>query len=378
MGPGRLGGAGTERPTVARAGDLGRDDPPDREDDQSTDCVENVVIRGDDDDDQRDDRVREREHLADSRFHARHKCEGAPRCPADVHARHRRELVGDLGRAARVERPERGILLQCVDKAVVRSRYRVQEARRHQRIELEADERERGRDRECVPEPRVVIAELSIQVDPREDRHDEVEGAVEVIRPDDQRSEVQRPLLERLLVKHADVVLDRDDLLGVRVRGRWMCAVEVPHERVDEVERENSKNLEPPVEDVAVAQDAAASQPRPLSRFDLAAHACVLSTSTERLWWPTAKAGAPRTLTNNVHTYQRRPAATARLSGKPCAERNEWRKSTSAPSRTAKPASEIGSTCSIRTAGANASTPNTGTGICSARKMSPYMSTMES
>src|SRR5262245_11485989 len=102
-----------------------------------------------------------------------------------------------------------------------------------------------------------------------------------------------------------------------------MCAIEVPHERVHEVERENRKNLEPPVEDVAVAQNTAASQSQPPTRFDLAAHACVLSTSTDRLWWPTANAGAPRTLTNNVHAYQRSPAATARLSGKPCAERNE-------------------------------------------------------
>ena len=67
--------------------------------------------------------------------------------------------------------------------------------------------------RERVAAARVVVAELAEQVDARRDRDDEVQRAVEVVRGDDERLEVQRPVLERLLVVDAEHALPADEVL---------------------------------------------------------------------------------------------------------------------------------------------------------------------
>ena len=61
-------------------------------------------------------------------------------------------------------------------------------------------------------------------------------------------------LLDRLLVVDAEVVLERDDLLargGTRAAGAPPCRV--PDRGVHDVEDEDREDLDPPVEDVAVA-----------------------------------------------------------------------------------------------------------------------------
>ena len=144
---------------------------------------------------------------------------------------------------------------------------------------------------------------------------------------------MQCPLLDRLLVIDAEPVLDRDDLPGVRKRGGRVRAVQVPHERVHDIERQNREELDPPVENVAVGKNTSALQRRTLS--GLCVHVCVSLSAGSFLRWPIANAGAPSMLTNSMHPYHNNPAAIARLSGRWCATRNECRKRTSAPRRIA-------------------------------------------
>src|ERR1700730_3732449 len=105
-----------------------------------------------------------------------------------------------------VERPEGGVLRQRVDEAVALG----QEARRHEWPQDEADEREPGRDGERVPPEGPVVAPPAEQEDPDARRHDEVQRSVEVVAGDDERREVQGPLLEDLLVVDAEDLLDAD------------------------------------------------------------------------------------------------------------------------------------------------------------------------
>ena len=54
-----------------------------------------------------------------------------------------------------------------------------------------------GRDRERVAPQRVLVAVLPVQEDHHAGGHDEVQRPVEVVARDDERLEVQRPLLEQ-------------------------------------------------------------------------------------------------------------------------------------------------------------------------------------
>ena len=178
------------------------------------------MVARDHDHDDGEHRIEDREHLRPAMLHAWREHERAPCRPRDVHARHRRVLVRDLAHCARVERPERRVLRERVDESV--SSAGREQARRHEREQHEADEREQGGDRERVAVARVVVAELAEQVDAGRDRDDEVQRAVEVVRGDDERLEVLRPVLERLLVVDAEVALPADDVLGV-VEARGSC-----------------------------------------------------------------------------------------------------------------------------------------------------------
>ena len=200
---------------------------------------------------------------------------------------------------------------------------------------------------ERVAKARVVVGELAVQEDAGEDRDDEVERAVEVVREDDQRAEVQRPLLDRLLVVDAEVVLERDDLCFAwsnACGGAGAPAVDVPDRRVHDVEHEDREDLDPPVEDVPVAQAAAAAELAMSARLR-----CSHGRSDARLVACAASAARPRTPALRacsrrvMHPHHSSPAATAW----PLLTPNECRNSTSAPSRTPRPLNEIGSTCSI-------------------------------
>ena len=78
-------------------------------------------------------------------------------------------------------------------------------------------------------------------------------------------------------------------------------------------------------------------------------------------------------LTTTSDPYQSRPAVPAAADATP----KPWRNNTSALSRTPSPLNEIGSTCSIETAGMKATAPPIGTDRSSAWKMNRYDSTTD-
>src|SRR5436190_7457760 len=357
------------------------DDPPDGEDREPTDGIDDVVVRCDHDHHERDERVGARQDLGAARLHSGDQGERAPGGPRDVNAGHGRVLVGDPRRRAGIERPERRVLLQRVDEPDVQV-LEVEQAGWHERVDREPDQCERGGDGKGVAEARVVVAVLAEQPHSDPDRDDEVERSVEIVGGDDQRLRVQRPALDRRLVEDPEVVLERDDLLRVLEGAGGVRAVGVPDRGVHEVEAEDREHLDPPVENVTVAEATPAFHHRAAAgRRGLGiGHGCVVSEPAAPLSaaavcrCPIAKSGAPIKLTTNNDAYQSRPAVAAALPLMPSPKRNH----TNAPSRTPRPPNDSGITCSIDTAGTNASAAAIGTYTSSARKMSAYAPTIES
>src|SRR5262249_54087307 len=158
---------------------------------------------------------------------------------------------------------------------------------------------------------------------------------VVVVARDHDRLDVQHPVFEPRLVEDAEVLLPSDDRARVVQRFRRVTLVRVPDRGVHEVVAEDHHDLEPPVDDRAVAQPSSAALRS--GRRDLGVgsgrhqRAGPAPTGCRRL--PTANAGAPSMLTMSTPAYQSRPTAIA------CALRtpNGWRKSTSIPSRTPSP-----------------------------------------
>ena len=192
----------------------------------------------------------------------RHERDCAPQRPRAVHARHRRELVGDLVDRASLERPERRVLVERIDEPEVAG----QQARRHERPEREADEGERGRDRDGVAPQRVVVAELAVHEDEDRGRHHEVQRPVEVVAGDDERLEVQRPLLEGVLVVDAERLLPADELerdAALRwCRSRWRCGSPSRRSR-----RRRRRRSRPTSRGCTVTSETAAGQAPEVAQF---------------------------------------------------------------------------------------------------------------
>src|SRR5947209_5929631 len=78
--------------------------------------------------------------------------------------------------------------------------------------------------------------------------------------------ELERPLVDGLVVVDAEVVLERHDLARVveRVRrGVGAAAVQVSDRGIHGVEDQNREQLYPTIEDVSVGEHACAGEPRP-------------------------------------------------------------------------------------------------------------------
>ena len=101
--------------------------PPKHE--QPADAVDPVVVGRDDDAEQRRQRVEEHDRPLPAPAQQRPHRHGAPRRPADVHARHRRVLVGDVLHRLGVERPRPAVLGQRVDVAERAARGRAGRSR---------------------------------------------------------------------------------------------------------------------------------------------------------------------------------------------------------------------------------------------------------
>ncbi len=234
---------GDEAVAPRPAGEDASRDVGDPEHEESADRVEEVVVGGDDDHRHRRDRIDDCQRLGPVVFHAWNERAGAPERPRAVHAGHRRELVGDLVDGPRVERPERGVLGQRVNEPVVAEV--VEEPRRQQREERETDERERGGDAERVAPARVVVGPPAVEVDHHATGHDEMQRAVEVVGGDDEGARAERPCLDGLLVVDTQRLLEPDDVEGVLVRLVLVAVVQVPHERVHEVEEARPRGSRP-------------------------------------------------------------------------------------------------------------------------------------
>ena len=220
-----------------------------------------------------------------------------------MQAGHRRVLVGDLLHGAGVEGPHGLEALEGVDEAVVQA-VEVEEARGHQRVQREADERQRRRERQRVAPAGVALGEAPEDVDQGEGGDDEVEGAVEdVPELDEEAADGEGRVLDRLLVEDADGPLDADDVEGVVegvLSGHAGRTLRVPDGAVHQVEGEDVQHLLPPPQAALATADRRGKElvglggVRPRRRK---AHA---AACTERRPLPTAKAGAPSRLTVRV------------------------------------------------------------------------------
>ena len=219
------------------------------------------------DDVHRHDRVGDRQSPGPVAAHTRVQGAGGPEGPRAVQARHRGERVGDRPHAFGVEVPERRILEQRVDEPErAPITQGVEQPRRHQREQGEPEQPERREERQRVAPQGVGVGAAAVEPHDHRERHDQVRRPVEVVGGDDQRSEVQRPLLDGQLVVDPEHLLDVDDQQGVVEGLAGARDGAAAHQLVDGVHGEHGDDLLPPVQDRPVAQRPATSPARDQGR----------------------------------------------------------------------------------------------------------------
>src|SRR5215207_549679 len=339
---------------------------------EPADAVDPVVVAGDHDVEQREQRIGDGQGPQPAAADERRQHEGAPCRPADVHAGHRRVLVGDRGHLLAAERRPAAELGHRVDVAEVVARRLaglvgqvlaggvdlaaaelarvVEEAGRHQRERGEPDEGQEGGERQRVAPQPVALGRLAEQPYERGTRHHEVEDAVVDVPEPDQTVErqVEVPALQSVLEVEADVALKLDDGLGVVVRRLRVNVVAGPrpelvsHGGIGHVDEQHVDDLAPPPQPEA---------PPGRDMVEPVVDRAHVAATVRRGRPPAANAGAPSRLTARMSRYSSRPSAIASSLATPSGPR----KSTNAPSRTPSPDMLIGSTWAMSTAGKKAS-----------------------
>ncbi len=137
----------------------------------------------------------------------------------------------------------------------------VEQPRRHEREQGEPEQSERREERQRVAPQGVGVGAAEVEPHDHPERHDQVRRPVEVVGGDDQRPEVQRPLLDGQLVVDPEHLLDVDDQQGVVEGLGGARDGPAAHQLVDGVHGEHGDDLLPPVQDRSVAQRPATSPP---------------------------------------------------------------------------------------------------------------------